>query len=70
MQAEEDNNMTHNTVQITINPPYQDETLGDNKGYAPPIYDKFLGSSFDITEVVELIHPARFLLNAGSTSKD
>lgn len=20
------------------NPPYQDETIGDNKGYAPPVY--------------------------------
>lgn len=23
------------------NPPYQDETLGDNKGFAPPVYHKF-----------------------------
>ena len=27
---------------IIGNPPYQDDTLGDNKGFAPPIYHKFL----------------------------
>ncbi len=51
------------------NPPYQDETLGDNKGYAPPVYHKFLESAYDIGETVEMIHPARFLFNAGSTPK-
>ena len=29
------------------NPPYQDETLGDNKGYAPPVYNKFLDASYE-----------------------
>lgn len=24
------------------NPPYQEQTLGDNKGFAPPVYDKFM----------------------------
>ena len=28
------------------NPPYQDETLGDNKGYAPPVYNKFLDEAY------------------------
>lgn len=51
------------------NPPYQDETLGDNKGYAPPVYHKFLESAYEISEIVEMIHPARFLFNAGSTPK-
>ena len=51
------------------NPPYQDETLGDNKGYAPPVYHLFLESAYEIGEVVEMIHPARFLFNAGSTPK-
>lgn len=51
------------------NPPYQDETLGDNKGYAPPVYHKFLESAYGIGETVEMIHPARFLFNAGSTPK-
>lgn len=54
---------------IIGNPPYQDETLGDNKGFAPPVYDKFMNSSYEIADKVELIHPARFLFNAGSTPK-
>ena len=51
------------------NPPYQDETIGDNKGFAPPVYNKFLNEAYKISEVVEMIHPARFLFNAGSTPK-
>ncbi len=51
------------------NPPYQEETIGDNKGYAPPIYHKFLDESYQIGNIVELIHPGRFLFNAGSTPK-
>ena len=54
---------------IIGNPPYQDETLGDNKGFAPPIYDKFMDASFSVSDKVELIHPARFLFDAGSTPK-
>ena len=54
---------------IIGNPPYQDETVGDNKGFAPPIYNKFLENAYDIADVVEMIHPARFLFNAGSTPK-
>ena len=54
---------------IIGNPPYQDETIGDNKGFAPPIYHKFLEGAYQIADVVELIHPARFLFNAGSTPK-
>ena len=56
-------------VKIIYNPPYQDETLGDNKGYAPPVYNKFLDASYEIADKVEMIHPARFLFNAGSTPK-
>lgn len=51
------------------NPPYQDETLGDNKGFAPPVYHKFLEEAYKIANTVEMIHPARFLFNAGSTPK-
>lgn len=51
------------------NPPYQDETIGDNKGYAPPVYHKFLENAYKIGDIVEMIHPARFLFNAGSTPK-
>ena len=55
---------------IIGNPPYQDETLGDNKGFAPPIYHKFLENAYEVADVVEMIHPARFLFNAGSTPKE
>lgn len=51
------------------NPPFQDETIGDNKTYAPPIYHKFLDESYKIADKVLMIHPARFLFNAGSTPK-
>lgn len=51
------------------NPPYQDESLGENKGFAPPVYHKFLEESYKIADSVEMIHPARFLFNAGSTPK-
>lgn len=52
------------------NPPYQEETTGDNKGFAPPIYNKFLDAAYQISDKVEMIHPARFLFNAGSTPKE
>ncbi len=51
------------------NPPYQDETLGENKTFAPPIYNKFMEAAYKLADKVELIHPARFLFNAGSTPK-
>ena len=51
------------------NPPYQDSTIGDNTSFAPPVYDKFMDAAFTIADKVELIHPARFLFNAGSTPK-
>lgn len=54
---------------IIGNPPYQDETIGDNKTYAPPIYHKFLEESYSLADKVEMIHPSRFLFNAGSTPK-
>lgn len=55
---------------IIGNPPYQDETIGENKGFAPPIYHKFLENAYKIANGVEMIHPARFLFNAGSTPKE
>lgn len=54
---------------IIGNPPYQDNTIGENETFAPPVYDKFIDSSINLTNKLELIHPARFLFNAGSTSK-
>lgn len=52
------------------NPPYQDSTIGENKTYAPPVYDKFIDATYEIADKVLLIHPARFLFNAGSTPKE
>ena len=51
------------------NPPYQDNTLGENETFAPPIYNAFMDASYEVADKVELIHPARFLFNAGSTPK-
>ena len=53
---------------IIGNPPYQDDV--ENKGDRPnPVYDKFMDASYKIADCVELITPARFLFNAGQTSK-
>lgn len=54
---------------IIGNPPYQEEQEGDNKTYSPPIYNLFLDNAYGISDRVEMIHPARFLFNAGSTPK-
>lgn len=53
------------------NPPYNADfqKSGDNGKYAAPVYDKFMDVSYKIADCVELIHPARFLFNAGSTNK-
>ena len=40
-----------------------------NKTFAPPIYHDFMDAAYDVGEKVELITPARFLFNAGSTPK-
>ena len=53
---------------IIGNPPYQEEVA--NQGdRANPIYDKFMEGSYTISNAVELIHPARFLFDAGQTPK-
>lgn len=56
------------------NPPYQQEQKssdaeGSLKNYAPPVYNLFMDAASEVAEKVELIHPARFLFNAGSTPK-
>ena len=53
---------------IIGNPPYQMKGDG-NKTFAPPIYHKFMDAAYEIGEKVELVTPARFLFNAGSTPK-
>ena len=53
------------------NPPYQEEFSADgNKTYAAPVYNKFMDAVDEVGSSVELIHPARFLFNAGSTPKE
>lgn len=52
------------------NPPYQDETIGDNETFAPPIYHKFINAGAKVSKQSMMIHPGRFLFNAGSTPKE
>lgn len=52
------------------NPPYQDNTLGENESYAPPVYNQFMNESYKLADKIELIHPARFLFGAGGTPKE
>ncbi|MDY0236934.1 MAG: Eco57I restriction-modification methylase domain-containing protein [Gudongella sp.] len=52
------------------NPPYQQEFTDEgNKTFAAPVYHEFMEEAFKVGDAVELIHPARFLFNAGSTPK-
>ena len=52
------------------NPPYQKAYKNTKGSGANSIYDRFLDAAFMIAEHVSMIHPARFLFNAGSTSKE
>lgn len=53
------------------NPPYNSDfnNSGDNGNFAKPVYNEFMDAVFPVSDKVELIHPARFLFNAGSTPK-
>ena len=53
------------------NPAYQAAVneQGDNKTFFAPVYNYFLDEAFKVADKVEMIHPARFLFNAGSTPK-
>lgn len=55
---------------IIGNPPYQEERTGDNKQFAPPVYNYFIDEAHKVADVTELVTPARFLFNAGSTPKE
>ena len=52
---------------IIGNPPYQEEN--NNNGRQPPVYHLFIDGAYQVADKVELIHPARFLFNAGQTPK-
>lgn len=49
------------------NPPYQGEEKAN--GRPNPVYNQFMDASYKVANAVELITPARFLFNAGLTSK-
>ena len=55
---------------IIGNPPYQEINSDSTGNYAKPIYHKFLEESYKVSDKVTMIHPARFLFNAGATPKD
>lgn len=54
---------------IIGNPPYQDNAVGEQRTFNGPIYNLFMDVSYELSGNVEMIHPARFLANAGSTAK-
>lgn len=53
------------------NPPYNEEFggTGDNETFASPVYHTFMDAAYKVADKVELIHPARFLFDAGRTPK-
>lgn len=53
---------------VVGNPPYQEEK--EDNGRQPPIYDKFMDGTYQVSGKVLLISPARFLFNAGQTPKE
>ena len=53
---------------VVGNPPYQLENTGYGNG-KDPIYHLFIDMSRKISKIGTLIHPARFLFNAGKTPK-
>lgn len=54
---------------VVGNPPYQVTATGDANG-SDPIYHLFIDVSCNLADKVSMIHPARFLFNAGKTPKD
>lgn len=53
---------------IIGNPPYQEDGAdGDRK---QPLYNHFMDECYDLSDVVELITPGRFLFDAGQTPKE
>lgn len=53
---------------VVGNPPYQ---VGTDTNFATPVYNLFIDAAVELhPEVSLLIHPARFLFNAGATPKD
>lgn len=55
---------------IIGNPPYQEESVGEQKTFMPSVYHTFIDKVYELADKIELIHPAKFLFNAGSTPKN
>lgn len=53
---------------VVGNPPYQEDNKGDGNG-SDPIYHKIIDAGREISVQGTMIHPARFLFNAGKTPK-
>ncbi|MDD2476648.1 MAG: Eco57I restriction-modification methylase domain-containing protein, partial [Dysgonamonadaceae bacterium] len=53
---------------VVGNPPYQIDVKGNTR--SAPIYNHFIEAAHQISDLVCLIHPARFLFNAGQTPKE
>ena len=67
-----DNKMDKKTIvfdAVVGNPPYQVTNQGDGNG-SDPLYHKFIDLGKELGRIETLIHPARFLFNAGKTPKD
>ena len=54
---------------VVGNPPYQVTATGDANG-SDPLYHLFIDVGCKMADKVTMIHPARFLFNAGKTPKD
>lgn len=54
---------------VVGNPPYQEVNKGNGNG-ADPLYHYFIDRAVELSDRSTLIHPARFLFNAGKTPKD
>lgn len=52
---------------IIGNPPFNEDSVGDQKNMQPPVYHRFIDETYKLSDIVELIHPARFLFDAGAT---
>ena len=48
------------------NPPYQEECKNTSDN---PVYNNFMDGAYSVAGIVELVHPARFLFDAGKTPK-
>ena len=68
LNNEEENQPLFNFVVSNI--PYnEDADASGDTNFEKPVYDKYMDACKDIGEGVDLVHPARFLFNAGATPK-